>query len=36
MTVQPRREGVIGSMQLTVTGKQIDIGDACAGMSRRA
>jgi ribosomal subunit interface protein len=28
MAVQPRREGVIGSMQLTVTGKQIDIGDA--------
>jgi ribosomal subunit interface protein len=28
MTAQPRREGVIGSMQLTVTGKQIDIGDA--------
>jgi ribosomal subunit interface protein len=28
MTVQPRREGVIGSMQLTVTGKQIDVGDA--------
>lgn len=28
MSVQPRREGVIGSMQLIVTGKQIDIGDA--------
>lgn len=28
MAVQPRREGVIGSMHLTVTGKQIDIGDA--------
>jgi ribosomal subunit interface protein len=28
MAAQPRREGVIGSMQLTVTGKQIDIGDA--------
>jgi ribosome hibernation promoting factor len=28
MAVQPRREGVIGSMQLTVTGKQIDVGDA--------
>lgn len=28
MRVQPRREGVIGSMQLTVTGKQIDIGEA--------
>src|SRR6516225_2505889 len=26
--VQPRRGGVIGSMQLTVTGKQIDVGDA--------
>jgi ribosomal subunit interface protein len=28
MTAQPRREGVIGSMQLTVTGKQIDVGEA--------
>lgn len=28
MAIQPRREGVIRSMQLTVTGKQIDIGDA--------
>lgn len=28
MAVQPRREGVIGSMQLTVTGKRIDVGDA--------
>jgi ribosomal subunit interface protein len=28
MIAQPRREGVIGSMQLTVTGKQIDIGEA--------
>jgi ribosomal subunit interface protein len=28
MAAQPRREGVIGSMQLTVTGKQMDIGDA--------
>jgi ribosomal subunit interface protein len=28
MAAQPRREGVIGSTQLTVTGKQMDIGDA--------
>jgi ribosomal subunit interface protein len=28
MAAQPRREGAIGSMQLTVTGKQMDIGDA--------
>lgn len=28
MTAQPRREGVIESMQLTVAGKQIDIGEA--------
>jgi ribosomal subunit interface protein len=28
MAAQPRREGVIAPMQLTVTGKQIDVGDA--------
>jgi ribosomal subunit interface protein len=28
MPGQPRREGVIGSMQLSVTGKQIDVGDS--------
>lgn len=28
MSAQPRREGVIETMQLTVTGKHIDVGDA--------
>ncbi len=28
MIAQPRREGVIGSMQLIVTGKQIEVGEA--------
>lgn len=28
MPGQPRREGVIGSMQLSVTAKQIDVGDS--------
>ena len=31
MPAQPRRQGVIGSMQLSVTGKQIDIGDTLRG-----